>query len=45
MNLDLGRRSIVEWAESAPEAGSAAEFSPAQDSDEELQTLANYALQ
>ncbi len=31
MNLDLGRRSIVEWAESAPEAESAAEFSPAQE--------------
>ena len=31
MNLELGRRSIVEWAESAPEAESAAEFSPAQE--------------
>ena len=30
MDLDLGRRSIVEWAESAPE-DAAAEFVPAQE--------------
>ena len=30
MDLDLGRQSIVEWAESAPEEG-AADFVPAKD--------------
>ena len=31
MDLDLGRRSIVEWAEAAPEAEAAVEFAPAQE--------------
>ena len=31
MDLDLGRRSIVEWAEDAPEQEAAADFTPAQE--------------
>jgi len=31
MNFELGRRSIVEWAEEAPEADAASDFTPAQE--------------
>ena len=31
MDVELGRRSIVEWAEEAPEAEAAADFTPAQE--------------
>ncbi|MEE8106727.1 MAG: hypothetical protein V3T86_14435, partial [Planctomycetota bacterium] len=31
MNLDLGRRSIVEWAEGAPDSEAASDFTPAQE--------------
>ena len=31
MDFELGRKSIVEWAEEAPEAEAAADFTPAQE--------------